>query len=108
MFRMWSDAIVAILNQGISLEDYGTRNWALTRGQALEALDKLKLLQVPVSGGDVYIYTNGRYVPTYENWYFENQNDQNYTKNSINYSKNFIKNFDAFEEPFFVLVPHLE
>lgn len=108
MLRIWNDAIVAILSQGISLEEYGTRNWALTRGQALDALDKLTLIGVPISGGDVYIYSNGKYVPTYENWYFESKNGQNYAESSIEYSRNFIENFDAFEKPFFVLVPNLE
>ncbi|MCJ9753646.1 Imm40 family immunity protein [Neorhizobium sp. BETTINA12A] len=108
MLRMWNNAIVDILSQGIWLGDYGTRNWALTRGQAIDALDRLSLIGVPVSGGDVYIFFDGKYVSTYENWYFEDQGGQDYAEKSIEYSKDFVERFDAFEEPFFVLVPHLD
>lgn len=48
-----------------------TRNWALTREQALNAIDKLRDANVAVLGGDVLSGPDESYRHTYNNWYFE-------------------------------------
>lgn len=49
------------------------RNWALSKEQALTAIDCLRDAGIAVLGGDVLGGPEENYRHTYDNWYFEPQ-----------------------------------
>lgn len=107
---MFRREIEDVLRVGVSLLHIGISNWALTKSEALYALDQFKLLRVPVLGGDVYLYEDGKFRSGYENWYVkeipgEPAND--FLIRSIEESRHFIENCKLKEPAIvhFVLVP---
>jgi hypothetical protein len=65
---VWSEEIDRVLALGLDLSDIGVSNWALSRTQALAALNELQTLNVAVLGGDVYQIGQGRAVSLGEGW----------------------------------------
>lgn len=104
----WSKEIDEILKVGKSLNGIGVNNWALTKSQAMEVLEKFSKLKVPVAGGDVYENSDGVFQSNYDNWYCDSEkNDKDYVIQSIKKSKEYIKSYNLNSKYFFVLVPSL-
>ncbi len=105
----WPKEVQSVLSIGKSLSEYGDNNWGLTKAQALEALDKLQELQIPVAGGDVYRIVNNRPEVTYDNWscnHTKNETKKSYVLRSINEARNYIKNYKSSEQDILItLVP---
>jgi hypothetical protein len=101
--------LVELLSTGISLHSIGIYNWALEKEQVLAALAKMKSLNIPVLGGDVYMYKDDRLVPTYANWFCDQlgeETNKDYVLRSIDTAKVYIKKIDLNGVvPYFVLVP---
>ncbi len=102
-----------ILKIGLPLHDYGVNNWALTKEQALSALDKFMTAQISILGGDVFEKINDLYKPNYDNWYCDKKDGENkreYLERSIITAKNYIKDYKTkeFSNNFFVIVPEVE
>ena len=76
MKTIWSITIDEILKIGKPLANVGVFNWALTKGQALEVLDKFLTLQIPILGGDVYENIDGKLQPNLDNWYCEPKKEE--------------------------------
>lgn len=72
----WSHQIDEVLSTGRSLHSSGVHNWVLSRDQALNALDALEALAVPVLGGDVYVEIDNRIRSCGENWYYDADEDE--------------------------------
>lgn len=95
-----------ILESGISLNCIGVENWALTRSQALAALENLNST---VLGGDVIQFVKNAPRYTYDNWFCEMEDGESTTAfatRSLVVAKSFIsdyRNADV-QEPFFALV----
>lgn len=111
MVTIWSDEVKTILSVGHPLEAVGVHNWALDRQQALQALDQLLTLDMPVSGGDVYRFGQGRMQLTYDNWYCDpgpNEARTAYAVRSIEKARDYISAYPLSDDAptFFVLVPH--
>lgn len=105
----WSGKIDELLSLGQSLESYGILNYALSRDDALDALDKLEVMGVAILGGDVYFANDGVYSLSYDNWYcdpIENITDTEYTQLSISLAKKYIQRYPI-DGAFFALVPKM-
>lgn len=110
MAKIWSNKIAKILDIGTPLPNTEQNNWALTKQQALQAIDQLNSLKVPIFGGDVLELRNGVFQPTYDNWYCDplpQETEISFLNRSITVAKDYIISYtlaDA-EKIFFVLVP---
>ena len=106
---IWSIKIDKILNNGVSLESIGIKNWAFSKEKALLALGHLANLEVPVLGGDVCELTNGTIQYNYDNWYCDRLPNESYidfVNRSINKAIEYIEQYDSndLDKIFFVFV----
>lgn len=71
---------------------------ALSKEDALNALDLYCYLEIPILGGDVfYLNQNKDIYWTHDNWYInqlENENDTQFLKRSIEESRNYINSYN--------------
>ena len=72
----WSKKVESIISKGISLHNSGVSNWALTKDQALAALDQFEAKKISVLGGDVYELNDGEPEPNYDNWYCDREQNE--------------------------------
>jgi len=103
----YSPEIDAILSVGLSLSEFGINSWALTKEQALAALQKFKLKGIPILGLDVLKLENGIVDYTYDSSCYnrsEGESLSDYINNSINRAINYIKAYPS-EIALFDLVP---
>ncbi|EMM83588.1 Imm40 family immunity protein [Leptospira interrogans] len=106
----WPHKIYEVLNIGVHLSDAGVNNWALTKDQALMALEKFLKLDIPILGGDVYEYKNGIIESNYNNWYCdpdEGETNSEYVRRSIEKAIKYIQEYKVNEnyKIYFVLMP---
>lgn len=109
---IWSDVADEILSVGIPMP-YGIKNWALTKEQALSALDAFFAADIAILGGDVCPEINGRIFPNGDTWSCEKGNDESekaFLIRSITESRNYIRRYPSREGEriFFNLVPDTE
>jgi len=112
MGSVWNKDVDEIFNTGIKLSHLGLSNWALKRDQALNAIEELKALGIPILGGDVYHDINGIIIPNYDNWYCEQKPDESivdFVTRSLNKAKMYIESYPIQKgiKFFFVLVPNV-
>ncbi len=89
------------------MEDVGVRNWALSREDALLALDELERLGVAVLGGDVYRIIGRCFEPSFDSWHCDQNVDElgyAYLMRSTGAARTYIKSY-GIDGAFFVLVP---
>ena len=95
---------------GIPLFCIGVNNWALTKDQALMALDIFKEQGVAIIGGDIFTICNGQPKHTYDSWFCEEKKDEETNSEFISrcftYTRNYIMNYENNDivEPFFTFV----
>jgi hypothetical protein len=83
-----------VLSTGIWLGEWGTNSWALTRRQALVALDEFLIEKIPVVGGDVLKFEDGRAEYVYSNWICEQKPGElepTFAVRSIEVARRFIR-----------------
>lgn len=105
----YSPEIDAILSVGLSLSEFGTNSWALTKEQALAALQKFKLTGTPILGLDVLKLENGIIDYTYDSSSYDRSDQESlndYINNSINRAINYIEAYPS-EIVSFDLVPDI-
>jgi hypothetical protein len=86
----------SILKDGISLESIGVNNWGFSKNQAIQILDVLDKLNIPVFGGDVFELEKENIRCNYDNWFCErlnNESDENYKSRCISEAKKYIMNY---------------
>lgn len=110
MDTIWSKESDAILKVGRSLEDVGVCNWALTKEEALMALDRLETEGIAILGGDVYEMQRESLQSNYDNWYCdreENESKSAFVSRSIAKAREYIINYNLNrdKEYFFAIVP---
>jgi hypothetical protein len=109
MSTVWSDKIDPLLKIGTPLESVGVRNWALTKADALRALENLFEMGVGIAGGDVYKRVNGKLALTHDNWFCDRNSheiSEHYVARSVNHARKYIANYESQGEEFlFALVP---
>jgi hypothetical protein len=90
---IWSEQIDPILSRGISLENFGVRNWALDRDNALRAIYELEASGISILGGDVYQLVGEIAEQTYDSWYCDQGPDESdlvFLKRSSDKAVNYI------------------
>jgi hypothetical protein len=65
------DAVRRILEAGRSLAEHGSNNCALTRAEALAAINAVEHESRVLLGGDVWLESDGALLATGDSWYFE-------------------------------------
>jgi Immunity protein 40 len=98
-----------ILESGFSLSNIGIENWALSKEQALVALEDLTKLNATVLGGDVVQFVQNVPRLTYDNWFCEIEDGEStmaFAIRSLVVAKSFINGYRNLNvrEPFFALV----
>ena len=63
----WREDAQQILSQGLPLHQWGINNWALSKQQAMSAIDELEGIGIPILGGDVFRIANSVPAATYDN-----------------------------------------
>ena len=112
MKPVWTKEVDEILGIGIQLSEIGLSNWALTKSQAMHALEQLEALKISILGGDVCQYIDGVIKPNYDSWYCEPISTEPKSESlnrSIAKAKKYMELYQA-KEPdkvFFVLVPDI-
>lgn len=107
MSSIWSDSIDPIFAVGHGLESVGVRNWALTRGDALLALQRLRDLGVAVLGGDVYILSDAGVESNCDNWYCDPRAEESaadFLNRSIDRARCYVSDYRS-ETALFAIVP---
>ena len=109
---VWSSKIDEVLKVGYYLNEIRVNNWALKKSEALDALEKLLELQVPILGGDVYENVEGIIQPNCDNWYCDQLTEESkddYVNRSIKETIDYIERYDTkgFRKTFFVLIPEV-
>ena len=99
-----------ILKIGVSLESIGVKNWALSKEDAINALNRFYELKIPILGGDVCENFNGVIQYNYDNWYCDrqpNESQLDFVNRSIATARDYINNYHSenIEKIFFALVP---
>jgi len=92
----WSKKVESIISSGIALHETGITNWALSKEQALEALNKFEYENISVLGGDVYELNEGEPESNYENWFCDRETDElreKYVFRSISKARKYITNY---------------
>jgi hypothetical protein len=110
MKTIWSNKIESILKMGKPLDSIGVNNWALSKKEALIAIEKLTQECVPILGGDVYEMINGRLKSTYDSWYCdieEDESENSFLIRSIDKAGTYIRKYNARNANaiYFVIVP---
>jgi len=108
MDTIWSKESDAILIVGRFLENIGVRNWALTKEQALIALDQFEAEGIAVLGGDVYETQEEGLQSNYDNWYCnrkENESKSEFVSRSVAKARDYINNYKLNRTVFFAIVP---
>lgn len=95
----------AILSVGVWLGPEH-RNWALTKEQALAAIDRLCDANYILLGGDVLNGPEKNFSHACDNWYFQQScpPDAGDLSSSSFKASSYVKNYPA-EDAYFVLVP---
>jgi hypothetical protein len=109
MSIIWSNQIDPILSRGISLEQFGIRNWVLNREEALQAVCEIEALGIAVLGGDVYQLVEGEAKQNYDSWYCDQTSDESefvFFKRSTDMAKAYILSY-SMPKAFFALVPKI-
>lgn len=110
METIWSKKSDNILKVGFPLNDIGVLNWALTREQALSALDQFEVEGIPILGGDVYEMQGKVFQPNYNNWFCDrekNESKLDFVTRSITKARDYINSykFNRDTKNFFSIVP---
>lgn len=109
MGTIWSKPVDSILSVGRCLDEAGVQNWALSRDQALRALNDLQRLGIPILGGDVYLLANGTLRLTHDSWYCNRDDGEactDFVVRSVDTATRYIDAYTLSEaEPYFSLVP---
>jgi hypothetical protein len=98
-----------LATRGRDLREIGLDEVALSKRDALDAIQSLEGHQIAVLGGDVYFEEGGRIRPRLHNWFCEKQPNEHpfeFTKRSQIVALNFVQGYDASlkSNAFFVLV----
>src|SRR6185503_245461 len=96
MKTVWTFEVDEILKVGYQLTNIGLHNWALPKLEALNALEKLEAIEVPVLGGDVCQNIDGVMKPNYDNWHCERltrETKKEFVSRRIQIAKNYIGSY---------------
>ena len=93
--------------RSICLKSIGVDGIAYTKSEALRIADEYYNSNIPIIGGDVYIFNNGDIKPTYDNWYSNRNNSETpyeYVTRSYQVACDYIKKYPDKANIFFSIV----
>ena len=110
MSNVWSQKADSVLRVGRPLDEIGIRNWALTRSQALNAINELESAGIAILGGDVYYVSDNRLSSSPDSWYCDqspNQPWNAFVRRSATEARKYIEGYEIEEESdvLFAIVP---
>lgn len=113
MKTIWSKVADDILSIGQPLNEVGIDNWALTKAQALEVLERLEEAEISILGGDIYENIDGIIQSNYDNWYCEQLPEESksaFLSRSITKAREYIEDYQRAPSTmvYFVLVPSVD
>ena len=82
-----------INKRGIDLRDLGIDAYAYDYSVIPDLLGILKANNQIILGGDVFCYKNGQLTHTYDNWYYEKQDQSIDSRKSISQTGKYISNY---------------
>jgi hypothetical protein len=81
----------------IDLKPHGVNNILFDRIDALQVVDLLSGLGIPILGSDVYVKEDQGYNVTYDNWFCDQESDESFKEfvlRSCLVTKAYIENYD--------------
>lgn len=110
MKTVYTNKVDEMLSVGKWLGDNGIYNWALTKSQASDVLDKLYNSNIGVLGGDVCKDEEGYIWPNYDSWYSNHipeESNEDFVTRSIKKSKDYIEQYKPYVTDiiYFTIVP---
>ena len=106
-FRAKTTVATGIELRSISLESIGVNGIAYTKSEALRIAEEYYNSNIPILGGDVYLFNNGNIKPTYDNWYCNRNNSETsyeYVVRSYQVACDYIKKYPDNANIFFSIV----
>ena len=106
-FRAKTTVATGMKLRSISLESIGVDGIAYTKSEALRIAVEYYNSNIPILGGDVYIFNNGNIKPTYNNWYCNRNNSETsyeYVARSYQVTCDYIKKYPDNANIFFSIV----
>ena len=106
-FRAKTTVATGIELRSISLESIGVDGIAYTKSEALRIAEEYYNSNIPILGGDVYLFNNGNIKPTYDNWYCNRNNSETsyeYLVRSYQVACDYIKKYPDNANIFFSIV----
>ncbi|MGH7155823.1 MAG: Imm40 family immunity protein, partial [Acetobacteraceae bacterium] len=85
-----------LTRSGVSLASLGIRDIALSRSNALKAVELLRRAKFPILGGDVYFRRGDRIEVAYANWYADpepSEDHDTYLRRRWDKAETYLKNF---------------
>lgn len=111
MPTLWSPEVDAILCIGVPLAEGGVMNWALSRQDAINAIDRLMAMDTAILGGDVYAVDQKGSSLTYDNWFCErrpNESDVEFVKRSGEVARTYVQTYPVKDGIYhFAIVPEV-
>jgi hypothetical protein len=90
-----------VLAVGEWLGASGIRNWALTRQEALTALDALERDGIGILGGETYDVAPNKTFPNKDGWHCDRrtgESDQQFLERSLAVARNYVRTYRVGEE----------
>lgn len=90
-----------LLKEGYCLQTIGVKNWAFSKDDALNILNRFEELHVSILGGDVYELINNNIQFNYDNWYsnsLPNETDIEFSERSLKKAREYIINYRVDEQ----------
>ena len=106
-FRAKTTVATGMKLRSISLESIGVDGIAYTKSEALRIAEKYYNSNIPILGGDVYLFNNGNIKPTFDNWYCNWNNSETsyeYVARSYQVTCDYIKKYPDNANIFFSIV----
>lgn len=106
-FRAKTTVATGMKLRSISLESIGVDGIAYTKSEALRIAEEYYNSNIPILGGDVYLFNNGNIKPTYDNWYCNRNNSETsyeYVARSYQVACDYIKKYPDNANIFFSIV----
>jgi len=102
--------IQSILATGQYLGPFGMNEWAFSRVVALQVIEALCAIKVPILGGDIYRVMNGRPCATGDSWFCSSRASESldaFIVRSCNESMKYLEEYDITysDDTLIVIVP---
>ncbi len=92
----------SIIDRSISLKEFGILELAWDVDDIKHIIDIFNASRIPILGGDVYRIINGKVCQTYDSWYINKSNEDDFYRKSNEKAMLYILNYEQRNEGQFV------